>query len=80
MHLANLPDSLALSSMRSSRRWVRWVMHDAAKYLYPLLELRFTIVCPTFSHHLDTIALVSQVLSVLLARVRKMSMSANHND
>ena len=29
--------------------------------LYPLLELHFTIVCPTFSHHLDTSALVSQV-------------------
>lgn len=68
MHLANLPDSpLVLLRMQSSHYKVGgWVgkMGDAAKkyqVLYPLFELRFTIACPTFSHHLDTSALVSQV-------------------
>lgn len=95
MHLANLPDwPLVLLRMQSSNYKVGgWVgkMGDAAKkyqVLYPLLELRFTIACPTFSHHLDTsatrIASSSHLLIAkghwpCLSRVRELSMSANHS-
>lgn len=65
MHLANVPDLPDLPLVLGSPVTFKVSkMADAAnKYqvFYHLLELRFTILCPTSSHYFDTSALVLQV-------------------